>query len=147
MMPTMVIGSAQRRKRTSRLCALALPRGGRSGALNRGSRGVVSPRRAPCVRSAMSEDINLLPTGDVEGGPGGKEVEAGLGQGHAPFSDQHFIELGLQGVKMFHVGGGIGQLVGRKLGGAPIGTLLGLGDLNTEKFAGDVLQPVPIGVG
>src|SRR4051794_19423254 len=97
--------------------------------------------------SAVREDIDVLPAREIEFGAAGEEVETGLGQPHAAFTDQYGVQFGLQRVKMQYVGGGIGLLLLAELGRAPVRALLLLGELNAEQFARYVLQPVAIGVG
>src|SRR5260221_5965445 len=117
---TISMGSSQRRTRTRRLCARALPRGRRAG-----------PREwragRPKVRavSAMGENVDLFPSGHVQAGAMRQEVEAGLGQVHAALADQHGVESDLEGVQVEDIRRGVGHLVGRKLSGAPIRALLG----------------------
>src|SRR5260370_21068830 len=109
MTPTMSSGRAMRRKRTSRLCERALPRG-------RPSARVGADRVKDLSSCAMVEDVDILAPGYVQQGAMGQEIEAGLGELHPTLPAEHRVEPGPKGVKMDHVGGGIGELFRRQLG-------------------------------
>src|SRR6185437_8270125 len=100
-------------------------------------------------KSAQSVGENVLdaPTAEVEQRPSRQEVEAGLRQLLAPFTRQHGVELGLQGMQVEHIGGGITQLLVGEVGGAPIRRLLLLRQLDAEQVAAQILEAVAVGKG
>src|ERR1700752_4256250 len=60
------------------------------------------------AKSGMSENVVVLPALQIEPGPGGEELEAGLRQSLAALAREHGVELLAQRVEMQHVGGRIG---------------------------------------
>ena len=95
----------------------------------------------------MSEDVGVLPARQIKPGAHGQEVETGLGQVGAPLARQHDVQPLAHHMQVQHVGGGIGQLFGAEHIRAPVGRLLGLGQVHARQFAHHVLQAVPVGVG
>src|SRR5690348_4980756 len=95
----------------------------------------------------MGEDVLGAPAAEIEQRPARQEVEAGLRQGGAALARQHFVEPVFQGMEMQHVGGGVAELLVAELGCAPIRGLLLLRQLDAEKVAAEILEPVPIGEG
>ena len=70
--------------------------------------------------------------------------EAGLRERRPPLAREKGIERLLQTVQMQHIGGGIVELGGRELCGAPVGLLLLLGDVDTQQIAQEILQTVAV---
>ncbi len=82
----------------------------------------------------MVKDIDIVPSGDVQQGALGQEVETGLRKLHSPFPAEHRVQPGLERVKMNEdVGGGINDLFRRKLGRPPVRALLGLAEVNRSR--------------
>ena len=95
----------------------------------------------------MGEDIALIPAAKVEFGPYGQELETRPGQFGPAFAFQHNLEAVAQLMQMQYVAGCVFELLGRQLGGRPVGQLLFLRELNAQKLTGDIFEAVPVGVG
>ena len=65
---------------------------------------------AAAHRSAVREDVDLVPAGEVEPRPVRQEVEAGLRELRPPLARQPRVERRLQPVQVEDVGGGIVDL-------------------------------------
>jgi hypothetical protein len=86
-------------------------------------------------------------TGSVELGAGGEEVETGLGQLGPAFARQSFVEFDPHCVQVTHVGRCVFTLGVGKFWATPIGRLLLLGDVLSEHFLDQILEPVTVGIG
>src|SRR5262249_4114665 len=95
----------------------------------------------------MLENVHLRPAGEVEARARGQELEGGLRQLGAALASQQLVELGHQRVQVQDVGGGVGELLVAQAVGAPVGTLLLLGELDAQKLAAKILQPESVGEG
>src|SRR5208283_3242402 len=93
----------------------------------------------------MVENVGcVIPPFEIELCPVRQEAEACLRKLPAPFAFQERVELGFEGVKMKHVGGGIVQLLWRKHSLPPVGGLLLLRNLHTQKLTAQILQAMPV---
>src|SRR5580692_8240691 len=92
------------------------------------------------IASLVGEDVDPVPSRHVQLRPPGQEVEAGLGEPHPAFALQHDVQPLLEPVQMRNVAGGVGELFGAELGGAPVGALLRLREVDAHQLAHDVLQ-------
>src|SRR5689334_16757435 len=90
--------------------------------------------REAILPGLVRENIHVLEAIEVEAGAVRQIAETRLGRLQPPLTPEHPFELRLQLMQMQNVRGGVGELLLGQRGGAPIGTLLLLGQLNTEKF-------------
>ena len=95
----------------------------------------------------MAENVVLGPASEIEAGPKGQEVEAGLGQLRSLLAGQTFDENHMHFMEITHVGRRVIELRFAETGCAPIARLLLLGDFLAEQLLDQILEPVPIGVG
>ena len=72
----------------------------------------------------MLENVFIRPAGEIEFGSVGQEIETGLGQFAAPLARQPALQDFTQAMQVKHVGGGIAELIGAEVRGAPIRLLL-----------------------
>ena len=89
----------------------------------------------------MGKNVGFGPAAQVERAAGRQEGKTGFRQGLTPLADQHFVEPGLEGVQMQHVGGGVALLLLVQLGRTPIGGLLLLGELDPQQLLARSLRP------
>src|ERR1700752_1636476 len=92
------------------------------------------------AKSGMSENVVVLPALQIEPGPGGEELEAGLRQSLAALAGEHGVELLAQRAEMEQVGGRIGKLRIGQGRGAPVARLLLLRQVDTEHLPRQILQ-------
>ena len=95
----------------------------------------------------MGENVLFGPASQIERGAGRQKIETGLREIQPSFADQHGFKAFLDGMQVQHIGGRILQLRIAQRFRAPVGALLGLGQVNACDFAGDILQPMPVGIG
>lgn len=95
----------------------------------------------------MGKDVSLGPSGKIKTCARRQEVKAGFCQLQTPLALQHGHQAIAYLMEIEHVLGGVFQLGFRKLCRPPVRALLLLGELDTHDLAGDVLQPVPVGIG
>src|SRR5919112_1194723 len=129
-------GSTTFDQRTSRSCALP-------GSAQR----CLTKRSGTAASAIVREDVLLRPAGEVEQGPRGKKVEAGLRERCAVLARQALVELLLQLMEGAHVACSIVALRVAQLVRAPVAGLLLLRHIDVEQFLDQVLEPVPVGVG
>src|SRR5579883_3362848 len=108
---------------------------GRTGPLRRGR------------RRSMGEDVRLVPAAEIELRPHRQEGEAGLREMAPPLALEERVEPRLEGVEVQHVARGVGELLLAQRGGAPIGGLLLLVELDAEELAAEILEAVAVGKG
>src|SRR4051794_36980281 len=97
--------------------------------------------------SGMGEDVLFVPALKIKLDAGGQESEAGFGELEAAFAPEHPIQMALDVVQVEHVGRSVIELRVGDLFGAPVGALLLLVHIDVEQLAGEVLEPVSVGVG
>ena len=90
----------------------------------------------------MGKDIGFTPTRKVKISPHGKEIKAGPREFRSSLSFQHHVEPFPQSMQVKDIGGCVFQLSGREFFRSPVRGLLLLGNLDSEQFAAEILQPV-----
>src|SRR5258706_9292490 len=103
--------------------------------------------RRMAMAADMREQVDFRQAGQIEFGAPGQEIETGLSQRGPPLARQPAIELLAQSVEVTHVRRGIILLRVGQDRAAPVGQLLGLGDILAEQFADQFLQPMSVGIG
>ena len=73
---------------------------------------------------SVRENIRVFVAQQIQPRPGRQEREAGFGQLEPVFANQQRLQLRPQRVQVQHVGGGVGELLGRQLQRAPVRGLL-----------------------
>ena len=91
----------------------------------------------------MREYVLLGPARQIEPDPVRQEPETRLREIGAALASQHRIELFLERMQVKHVGRCVGDLRIGQLGGAPIGELLLLGQVNAKQFGARAVEVDP----
>jgi len=115
--------------------------------MRREGAGCIVMSETAAMASAMGEEVDVFPPGHVQQGAVRQELETGPRETVAALALQHLVEPRAQGVQVQDVGGGVGHLLVAEPGRAPVGALLGLGEVHPDQLLGDVLKPVAVGVG
>src|SRR5690606_21044467 len=97
--------------------------------------------------ASVGKDVLVAPARQVEFGPLGQKREARRGERLAALARQHAIEPTPQLVEIEHVAGGVAELRLAQLGGAPVGALHLLRQLDAEQLLAQVPEAVAVGVG
>lgn len=95
----------------------------------------------------MRENINLAPACKIKRGARRQEVETGLGERGPALTLKKYVKLSFEIMKMQHIGSRIGTLGFGQFSSPPIGRLLLLRKINTQQFAREIFEPVPVCIG
>ena len=116
-----------------------------------GSSGRQTSQQKPCQGSretaSVRENVGIVVAEQVQAGSGRQEGEARFGQGEPVFTNEQGLKAGPEGVEVEHVGGGVGELLRRQFGRAPVRTLLLLVEFDSQQFLAEITQAVTVGEG
>lgn len=98
----------------------------------------------PAAFQIMREDINIVPTRQIEPGPCRQELETGFGDVKPAFPDQPGCEDGFELMQIQYIGRGIIQLRICEHVAGPVRALLLFGQINTQKLFAQIFETMSI---
>lgn len=95
----------------------------------------------------MAKNINIVPAQKIEAAAGIEEVKTALCNVEAAFADETCSQDGAQLMQVKHIRRRVIELRVGEFIGSPIAALLLFGQIDTEEFLANILEPMTVCVG